>query len=220
MLWTELLEKTLESSLDCKEIKPGYPKGNQPWIFFGRTDAEAEALILWPPNVNSQLIWKDSDAGKDWRWQEKGTTDNEMVGSHHKLNGHSLNKWETVKDREAWCVVYGVAKNWIPLSHWITARRNLSRKIRDTKGTFHAIMGMIKDSNGNDPTEPEEIKKRWQENTEVYKKVLMTLITTMVWSPTWRETDILGCKSSGSEEASLPNKLVEVIEFQLSYFKS
>ena len=85
---TVLLEKTLESSLDSK-IKPVNPKGNQPWIFIGRTDAEAEALILWPPDAKSWLIGKDPDAGKDWGYKEKGTTEDEMVGWHHWLNGDS-----------------------------------------------------------------------------------------------------------------------------------
>ena len=77
--WNVVLEKTLESPLDCKEIQPVNPKGNQPWIFIGKTDAEAETPILWPPDANNWLIWKDPDAGKDWRWEEKGTTENEMV---------------------------------------------------------------------------------------------------------------------------------------------
>ena len=85
--WTMVLEKTLESPLDCKEIQPVHPKGNQSWIFTGRTHAKAEAPILWPPDVNSQLIGKDPDAGKDWRQEEKGTED-EMVGWHHRLNEH------------------------------------------------------------------------------------------------------------------------------------
>ena len=84
--WTVVLKKTLENSLDCKEIKPVNPKRNQPWIFIGRTDAEAEALILWPPNAKNWLIRKDPYAGKDWR-QGKGTTEDEMVGWHHWLNG-------------------------------------------------------------------------------------------------------------------------------------
>ena len=88
--WTVVLEKTLESSLDCKEIQPVHPKGNQSWIFIGRTDAEAEVPILWPPDVKSWLIWKDPDAGKDWRREEKGTTEDEMVGWHHWLNGHEF----------------------------------------------------------------------------------------------------------------------------------
>ena len=96
--WTMMLEKTLESPLDCKEIKPGNPKGNQPWMFTGRGDTEAEAPILWPPDVKSQLIGKDADAGKDWEQEEKGTTEDEMVGWHHQLNGQNLSKLrKTVK---------------------------------------------------------------------------------------------------------------------------
>ena len=86
--WTVVLEKTLESPLDCKEIQTVHHKGSQSWMFIGRrTDVETETLILWPPYVKSWLIWKDPDAGKDWR-QEKGTTEDEMVGWHHQLNGH------------------------------------------------------------------------------------------------------------------------------------
>ena len=85
-----MLKKTLESTLDCKEIQQGHPKGNQPWIFSGRTDAEAEDPILWPSDVKNWLIWKDPDAGKDGRWEEKGMTENEMAGWHHWLNGHEL----------------------------------------------------------------------------------------------------------------------------------
>ena len=83
--WTVVLEKTLESPLDCKEIKPVHPKGHQSWIFIGRTDVEAETPILWPPDVKSWLIGKDPDAGKDWRREEKGMTEDEMVGWHHRL---------------------------------------------------------------------------------------------------------------------------------------
>ena len=98
--WSVMLEKTLESPLDCKEIKPLSPKGNQFWIFIGRTDAEAEAPILWPPDVKSQLIWKDRDAGKDWRQEEKGTIEAEMAGWHHDSMDMSLSKLqEKVKDR-------------------------------------------------------------------------------------------------------------------------
>ena len=88
--WTVVLENTLESPLDCKEVKPINPKGNKPWIFIGRTDAEAEAPILWPPDVKSRLIGKDPNAGKDWRQEEKGTAEDEMVGWHHRLNGHEF----------------------------------------------------------------------------------------------------------------------------------
>ena len=85
--WTVVLEKTLESPLDCKEIQPVNPKGDQSWVFIGRTDVEAETPILWPPDAKSWLIGKDSDAGKDWGQEEKGTTEDEMVGWHHRLDG-------------------------------------------------------------------------------------------------------------------------------------
>ena len=88
--WTMILEKTLESPLDCKEIKPVNPKGNQSWIFIGRTDAEAEALILWPPDAKSQLIREDLDAGKDWGQEEKEGTEDKMVGWHHWFRGHKF----------------------------------------------------------------------------------------------------------------------------------
>ena len=87
--WTVML-KTLETPLDFKEIKPVHPKGNQSQVFIGRTDAEAEALILWLPDVKSWLIWKDPDAGKDWRREEKEMTEDEMVGWHHQLDGHGI----------------------------------------------------------------------------------------------------------------------------------
>ena len=88
--WIVVLEKTLESPLDCKEIKPVHPKGNQSWILIERTDAEGEISILWPPDAKNQLIGKDSEAGKDWRWKEKGTTEDEIVGWYHQLNGHEV----------------------------------------------------------------------------------------------------------------------------------
>ena len=108
--WTVVLEKTPESPLDCKEIQPVHPKGNQSWIFTGRTDAEAEAPILWPPDVKNWLIGKDPEAGKDWRWEEKRTTQDEMVGWHHWLNGHEFEKALGVGDGQgnlaccsSWC---------------------------------------------------------------------------------------------------------------------
>ena len=85
--WTVLLEKTLESPLDCKEMQPVHSKGDQSWVFIGRTDAEAETPILWPPHEKSWLTGKDSDAGRDWRQEEKGTTEDEMAGWHHWLDG-------------------------------------------------------------------------------------------------------------------------------------
>ena len=88
--WTVVLKKTLESPLDCKEIHPVHPKGDQSWIFTGRTDAEAETPILWPPDAKSWLIWKDPNAGKDLEQEKKGMTEDEMVGWHHRLNGHGF----------------------------------------------------------------------------------------------------------------------------------
>ena len=88
--WSVVLEKTLESPLDCTEIKPVNPKGNQHWIFIGRTDAEAETPILWSPDAKNWLTGKDPDAGKDWRQEDKGTTEDEMVRWHHWLNGHEF----------------------------------------------------------------------------------------------------------------------------------
>ena len=102
---TVVLDKTLECPLDTKEIRPVNPKGNQPWIFIGRTDAEAEAPILWSPNVKSWLSGKDPDAGKDWRWEEKGMTEDEMVGWYHRLNGHESATWckELTHLKIPWC---------------------------------------------------------------------------------------------------------------------
>ena len=88
--WTVVLEKTLESPLDCKEIRLVHSKGNQSWIFIGSTNVEAETPILWPPNVKNWLTGKYPDAGKDWRWEEKATTKDEMIGWHHWLNGHEF----------------------------------------------------------------------------------------------------------------------------------
>ena len=88
--WSVVLKKTLESPFDSKEIQPVHPKGNQSWIFTGRSDAEAETPILWPPVVKNWLIWKDPDARKDWRWEEKVTTEDEMAGWPHQLNGYEF----------------------------------------------------------------------------------------------------------------------------------
>ena len=122
--WTVVMEKTLVSPLDCKETQPVHSEGDQSWVFIGRTDAEAETPVLWPPHVNSWLIGKYSDAGRDWGQEQKGTTENETAGWHHWLDSItdsvSLSELrELVMDREAWRVaIHGVAKSQTWLSDW------------------------------------------------------------------------------------------------------
>ena len=111
-----------------KEIQPVHPIGNQSWIFIGRTDAEGETTILWPPDAKNWLIWKDTYVGKDWRWEEKGTTEDEIVGWNHWLNGHEF-EWTpgVVMDRETWCIaVHGVAMS----QTWLTTELNWTELIR------------------------------------------------------------------------------------------
>ena len=125
-LWTVVLVKTIESPLDYKEIKPVNPKGNQPWIFIGRTDAEAEAPILWPPDVKSWLTGKYPDAGKDRRQEEKGTTEDEMVGWHHRLNGHEFEKTPGNSEGQgtlACSSPWGGKKSDMTLSDWTTTAK-------------------------------------------------------------------------------------------------
>ena len=111
--WTVVLEKTFESPLDCKEIQPVHRKGDQSWVLVGRTDVEAETLILWPPDAKSWLIWKDPDAGKDWRQEEKGMTEDEMVGWHHWLNGLGFGWTPGVGDGQGGLVCCG---SWVAKS--------------------------------------------------------------------------------------------------------
>ena len=118
--WTVVLEKTPESPSDCKEIQPVHPNGYQSYMFIGRTDVEAETLILWPPDVKSWLIWKDPDAGKDWGQEEKGMTEDEMVGWHHWHNGHGFGWTLGVGDGQGGlsAAVHVVTKSRTQLSDW------------------------------------------------------------------------------------------------------
>ena len=115
-----MLEKTLESPLDCKEIQPVNPKGNQFWIFIGRTDAEAEAPMLWPPDEKNWLTGKDPDAGQDWSQEKKGMTEDEMVGWHHQIDGHEFQQALGVGDAQgslAYCSPWGY-KETDTLNKW------------------------------------------------------------------------------------------------------
>ena len=120
--WTVVLEKTLESPLDCKEIQPVHPKGDQTWVFFGRNDAKAETPVLWPPHAKSWLIGKDSDAGRDWGQEEEATED-ETVGWHHRLDGHEFEWTPGVGDGQgglACCNSWGhrVGHDWATELNW------------------------------------------------------------------------------------------------------
>ena len=122
--WTGVLEKTLESPLDCKEIQPVHPEGNQSWIFIGRTDAEDLAPILWLPDAKNCLIRKDPDGGNDWRQEEKGTTEDEKVGWHQQLDGHKFDQASGVDDGQGKLGVLQsmgsqkVRHGWVPELSW------------------------------------------------------------------------------------------------------
>ena len=123
--WTVILEKILESPLECKEIQLVHPGGDQSWVFIKRTDVEAETPILWPPHAKSWLIWRDSDAGKDWGQEEKGTTEDEMVAWHHQLNGHGFGWTLEVGDGQgglACCSSWGHKESdtteWLNSTEW------------------------------------------------------------------------------------------------------
>ena len=136
--------KTLESPLDSKEIQLVHPKGNQSWIFIGRTDAEAETPILWPSDVKNRLIWKDPDAGDDWRQKEKGTTDDEMVESHHQLNGHEKGcpqrdhfTWNRPKQPQSGLAQRHICRVTLPdqqlLSFWFVGEQVSEKRYSPTK---------------------------------------------------------------------------------------
>ena len=172
-----LLEKILESPLDCKEIQPVRPKGSQSWMLIGRTDVEAETPILWPPDAKNWLIGKDPDAGKDWRrrsrWldkEEKGMAEDEMVGWHHQLNDMILDKVrELVIDRKAChAAVHGVAKSWTELCDWMElniSTKNLLEllneiKLQDTRLNIKKLLFFY--------TPIMNIRKQKEENNSFY----------------------------------------------------
>ena len=146
--WTVVLEKTLDSPLDCWEIQPVNPKGNQSWIYVGRTDVEAEALILWSPDAKNWLIGKDPDAGKDWRQEDKGTTEDEMVGWHHWLDGHEFEQAVGVGDGQgslACCSPWGHKEsdmterlNWLMVVLLLVILRNLHTVLHSGYTDLHS----------------------------------------------------------------------------------
>ena len=143
--WTVVLEKTLESPLHCKEIKPVNPKGNQSWIFIGRTEAEPETPILWPPDEKSWLIRKDPDSGKDWRQDKKGMTEDEKVGWHHQLDGHVFEQALGVGDEQGSlvsCSPWGLKKSdTTERLNWTDVTKE--GKTTEVKCHFHHIISRV-----------------------------------------------------------------------------
>ena len=143
--WTVVLEKTLESPFDCKEIQPVNPKGDQSWIFIGRTDAEAETPILWPPDAKNWLIRKDPNAGKDWRQEEKGMREDEMAGWHHWLNGHDSEQTPWVGDgqgRLASCSPWGCKESDMTEQlDWLMGTLSLTKEARMYNSEKTVVLG-------------------------------------------------------------------------------
>ena len=152
--WTVVLEKTLESPLDCNEIQPVVAKGHQSWMFIGRTDVEAETLILWPPNVKRWLIWKDPDAGKDWRLEKKRTTEDVIIRWHHWLNGREFESTLGVGDGQgglAFCSPWGREEldtteslNWTALLLGRKAMTNLDSILQSRDITLPTNVHLVK----------------------------------------------------------------------------
>ena len=143
--WTVVLEKTLESHLDCKKIQPVHPKGKQSWILIGRSDVETKTPILWPPDAKNWLIWKDLDAGRDWRREEKGTTEEEMVGWHHHLTWISVNSgswwWTGRPDVLQSMGLQRVRHNWATELTW--SQRTETILFKDLKGSVETMTQII-----------------------------------------------------------------------------
>ena len=181
-----VLDKTLESPLDCKEVKPVNPKGNQPWIFVGRTDAKPEAPILWPPDAKNWLIRKDPDAGKDWR-QEKGMIEDEMVGVHHRLNGHEFEQTPGVGDGQKSLASMGsqrVGHDWMTELNW-TEDESFS-----TSSSLFLFLSLFPSLPSSTVFEILNVSKRWetkrkpdkyknsQKKVEFYKKYPLRELTS------------------------------------------
>ena len=190
--WTVVLQKTLESPLDCKEIQPVHPKGDQPWVFIGRTDAEAEIPILWPPDVKCWLIWKDPDAGKDWGQEEKGMTEDEMAGWHHRLDAHEFGWTPGVGDGQgglACCDSWGRREldttEWL---NWTEQKQKILRK-------------------GGKNTQKNCTKKDLHEPDNHDGMITHLEPDILEWEVKWALGSLTANKASGGEE------------FQLSCFK-
>ena len=141
--WTGVLEKPLESPLDCKETQPVHPKGDQSWVFIGRTDAEAETPILWPPSAKCWLMWKDPDAGQDWREAKKGTAEDEMAGWHHWLDEHEFEQALRVRDGQgslACCSLWG--RKEADTTEWLNWTEPYGKLYQNCQVTFlHLQLG-------------------------------------------------------------------------------